>query len=199
LPVIEAFRRQVVKILSVVALFSVLVLALASLAGAAPAQKLQTFGTGKVALTAADSATIVIEPGQYGGVYVNSKSQGGKTLDQVSFGFTSSGDVQGGAPRFSLPIDDPATAVKGDGYAFLDAAGCGAAVGDNVSDQKTRVSTSDAACQVQYKDGSYANWAAFAEANPTLITTPGAIPFIIADWTPENTTGTFIVSNIVLR
>ena len=79
-----------------------------------------------VTVTGADSAKIVIRPGQYGGVYLNSKSQGGKTLDQVAFGFTSTGDVQGGAPRFSLPIDDPATAVKGDGYAFIDAANCGA-------------------------------------------------------------------------
>ncbi len=70
------------KLVSVVALFSVLMLALASFAGAAPAPKpLKTFGTGAVT-TGTDSATIVIDPGEYGGVYVSSKSQGGKTLNQ---------------------------------------------------------------------------------------------------------------------
>ena len=117
-------------------------------------------------------------------MYINSKSQGGKTLDQGRFGFKSSGDVHGGAPRFSLPIDDPATPTKGDGHAFIDAAGCGAVVGDSAN-VATTVSTENEACHVQYKDGYYANWDAFAAANPTLITTPGAIPFIIADWTPR--------------
>jgi hypothetical protein len=181
-----------VKILSVVALFSVLVLALASLAGAAPAQKLQTFGDGVVTIET-NSATIVIDAGEYGGVYLNSKSQGGKTLNQVAFGFTSSGDVQGGAPRFSLPIDDPATAVKGDGYAFIDAANC-AAPGDLDSAMKY-VATDNLNCKVFYGNQSFANWATFADANPTLITTPGAIPFIIAD----GTAGTYAVSDIVLR
>ena len=171
-------------------------LAVASLAGAAPAQKLQTFGTG-VAITGTNSATIVIHEGEYGGVYLNSKSQGGKTLDQVAFGFTSSGDVQGGAPRFSLPIDDPATAVKGDGYAFLDAANCGAPVGQGTATQD--VTTWNSNCKVFFGSESFENWTAFAAAHPTFITTPGAIPFVIADWTPAGTTGTFKVSNIVLR
>ena len=126
-------------------------------------------------------------------MYLNSKSQGGKTLGQVAFGFTSNGDVQGGAPRFSLPIDDPATPVKGDGYAFIDAANCGALVGPGTA--KQYVATDNPDCKVFYGNQSFPNWAAFAAANPTLITTPGAIPFIIAD----GTAGNYAVSDIVLR
>jgi hypothetical protein len=182
-----------VKIVSVVALFSVLMLALASLAGAAPAQKLQTFGTGEVSVAGASATIVLSDANQYGGVYLNSKSQGGKTLNQVTFGFISKRDVQGGAPRFSLPIDDPATALKGDGFAFIDAANCGALVGPGTATQK--VTTENPDCKVFYGDQSFANWATFADANPTLITTPGAIPFIIAD----GTAGTYAVSDIVLR
>jgi hypothetical protein len=188
-----------VKLVSVVALFSVLMLALAAFAGAAPAPKpLKTFGTGVVA-AGTDTATIVIDPGEYGGVYVQSKSQSGKTLDKVDFGFTSSGDVQGGAPRFSLPIDDPATAVKVDGYAFIDAANCGAAVGDNPTVDATFVSTVNPACKVYFNGPGYANWDAFAAAHPTYKVAPGEIPFIIADWTPAGTTGTFVLTDIELR
>ena len=70
------------KLVSVVAVFSVVMLALASFAGASPAPKpLKTFGTG--AITAGtDSATIVIDPGEYGGVYVQLEEPGGKTLNQ---------------------------------------------------------------------------------------------------------------------
>lgn len=186
------------KLVSVVALFSVLMLALASFAGAAPAPKpLQTFGTG-VVTAGTDTATIVIEAGEYGGVYLNSKSQSGKSLSNVSFGFTTTGDVQGGAPRFSLPIDDPATSVKGDGYAFIDAANCGAPVGQGTTNP-LRVATGQESCKVYFGGEAHDNWAAFAEAHPTYVVTPGKIPFIIADWTPAGTVGTFVISDITLR
>jgi len=175
------------KLVSVVGLLAVLMLTLASFAsGAAPAPKLQTFGTGEVTV-GADSATIVNDTaGEYGGVYLNSKSQSGKTLNKIDFGFTSTGNVAGGAPRFSLPIDDPATSAKGDGYAFIDVNGCG---GD------TDVSTTNANCIVYFGNQVHANWDAFAEAHPEYVVTPGVIPFIIAD----GSLGTFSVSNIDLR
>jgi hypothetical protein len=164
-------------------------LAVASFAGAAPAPKLQTFGTG-VTIDGSDSATIDIVAGEYGGVYLNSKSQSGKTLSNVDFGFTAAGDVAGGAPRFSLPIDDPATSAKGDGYAFIDVNSCG---GD------TDVSTWNDDCVVYFGNQVHDNWNAFAAAQPTYKVTSGVIPFIIADAVPSDGTGHYEISDIVLR
>lgn len=152
---------------------------------------LKTFGTGEVTVTGADSATIVNDNGEYGGVNIQSKSNSAK-LASVVFQFTSRADVGGGAPRFSLPIDDPATKGKDaglDGYAFLDAANCG-----GVSGGTTLVSTQNPACKVFYGSGMWDNWAAFAAANPTLRVAPGFTPFIIAD-----VAGSYEVTDIVLR
>src|SRR3989442_10306439 len=66
---------------------------------------LQAFGTGTVTITGVDSATIVNASGQFGGVYIQSKTQSGMPLSAVNFSFVSFGDVTGGAPRFSLPIN----------------------------------------------------------------------------------------------
>src|SRR2546428_8104099 len=74
---------------------------------------LQAFGTGTVTITG-DSATIDNAanstgpfPFQYGGVYLQSKDQSGRLIGDVglSFSFTSKGDVTGGSPRFSIPIN----------------------------------------------------------------------------------------------
>ena len=177
------------KLVSVVALFSVLMMALAAFAGAAPAPKpLKTFGTGQVT-AGTDTATIVIDEGEYGGVYVQSKSQSGKTLNNVDFGFTSRGDVQGGAPRFSLPIDTDGVGKTVEGYAFLDAAGCG-----GVSGVPMLVSTQSGTCHVNFNGADFANWTTFAAENPTYRMSPGAIPFIIAD-----VPGSYAVDSIVLR
>jgi hypothetical protein len=173
----------------VVAAFAIAATATVALAGKAT---LQTFGTGVVTLTGEDSATIVNDAGEYGGVYIKSKSNSAKLVDVV-FQFTSRADVTGGAPRFSLPIDDPATKGKDaglDGYAFIDAANCG-----GVSGGTTLVSTQNPACQVFYGAGSWANWAAFAAANPTLHIASGYTPFIIAD----GAAGSYNVTDIVLR
>jgi hypothetical protein len=174
-----------------IGVLGIAVLALVLTASAALAGKatLQTFGNG-VVTTTSDSAKIVLDqPGEYGGVYLQSKSNSGKLAD-VDFQFTSTGDVTGGAPRFSLPIDNPATSTKGDGHAFIDAANCG-----GVSGEDTVVSTERATCAVFYGSGSWANWNAFVADNPTLRVTPGATPFIIAD----GALGTYNVSDIVLR
>ena len=137
--------------------------------------------TGTVTVTGDGTATIVNGAGEYGGVYLSSKSQSGKTLNDVDFAFTSTGAVAGGAPRFSLPIDDPATSAKGDGYAFIDVNSCG---GD------TNVSTDNDNCIVYFGNQVHANWDAFAAAHPEYVVTPGVIPFIIAD----RTRGTYSVS-----
>jgi hypothetical protein len=163
-----------------------------SVAASASPNKLQTFGTGTVTVTG-DSATIVNAGGEYGGVYINSRSQGAKPLNAVHFSFVSTGDVAGGAPRFSIPIDTDGTGGTVEGYAFLDAAGCGATVGPNTT-ASTTVDTASATCAVNFNSVDYANWDAFAAANPTYRTAPGAIPFIIADQA-----GTYTVSSIDLR
>jgi hypothetical protein len=158
----------------------------------ASANNLQTFGTGTVTIGPdGDSATIVLTASdQYGGVYLNSKSQSAKPLNAVHVSFVSTGDVTGGAPRFSIPIDTDGVGGTVEGYAFLDAAGCG-----GVSGGTTTVSTSSSVCHVNFMGADYANWAAFADANPTYRIAPGAIPFIIAD----GSIGSYAVESIDLR
>jgi hypothetical protein len=159
-----------VKLVSVVALFSVLMLALASFAsGAAPAS-LKTFGTGAVAVTGSKSATIVNGAGEYGGVYVQAKSLHGKLIGKTAFSFTSTGSIEGGAPRFSIPINWDGSFDENADYAFLDVANCG-------SDW---VSTDNAACKVFFHSESFDNWADFASTYPAY-KIADAIPFIIAD------------------
>jgi len=159
----------------------------ASVAQAAPSQKLKTFGTGEVTLTGTD-ATIVNTAGEYGGVYIQANSQRNTSISDVDFSFTSTGDVGGGAPRFSIPIDDPTVNGSVNGYAFMDAANCG-----GISDESTLVSTDAATCAVFFGAGSYANWDAFATANPTFRTSPGSVAFVIAD-----VPGDYAVTGIVL-
>jgi hypothetical protein len=128
-------------------------------------------------------------------VYVNAKNQGNKLLGAVSFSFTSTGDVAGGAPRFSIPINTGGDSSSVAGYAFLDAANCGATVGPNTT-VSTTVSTDNPNCKVFFGTSisGYPNWAMFASQNPTYRIAAGAIPFIIAD----GTTGSYAVSSIQL-
>jgi hypothetical protein len=160
-----------------------------SIAASASSNKLQTFGTGTVTITTADSATIVNDAGQYGGVYVNAKNHNGKPLSAVGYSFDSTGDVAGGAPRFSIPIDTDGIGGTVEGYAFLDAAGCG-----GVSGETTTVSTLSSTCAVNFQSVDYASWSDFAATNPTYRTAQGAVPFIIADQA-----GSYTVSSIDLR
>jgi len=164
-----------------------------SVGASASATKLQAFGT--AVITSADSATIVNGVGDDGGVFLNSKSQSGKPLNAITFSFVSTGDVAGGAPRFSIPIDTDGVGGTVEGYAFLDAAGCGATVGPNTT-VSTLVSTTVATCKVSFNSPNYNydNWDAFAAANPTYRIAPGFIPFIIADQQ-----GSYAVRNIDLR
>jgi len=159
---------------------------------AAPNVKYRTFGSATVTQGPAGTFTIVsdaIDPAvggpEYGGVYLNSRSMSGKRIGRVTFSFTSSGDVTGGAPRFSIPINTDGKTNKVAFYAFLDVNGCGSPV----------VSTASASCTVYAGSETFANWSAFAKAHPTYRIAPGKIPFIIAD----GSFGTFKVSDIVLR
>ena len=88
---------------------------------------LRSFGTGDVTIEG-DAATIVLdEAGEYGGVYLKPRSLSA-TLSGLEISFRSTADVAGGAPRFSIPIDDRDPATK-DTYAFLAADRCGGATG----------------------------------------------------------------------
>lgn len=181
-------RRLVVATVTVT--FAVSIVATA--AHAAPAPKpLKTFGTGDVVATT-DSATIDNDAGEYGGVYLGSKSQSSKSLAGVVFEFRNgNGDSNAGSPRLSLPIDTDNKANTNNGYAFLDVYNCGGVSGDN-----TLVSTQSGACKVNFGGTDYANWAAFVAANPTYKMGQGYIPFIIAD---DPAGGAFAVDHIVLR
>jgi hypothetical protein len=161
----------------------VAVLACVAIAGTViAAPKLNTFGSADVRVNGG-TVTITTDDGQdpdwggpkYGGVYLNSKSLSGKYIGSVDFSFVSTGDVSGGAPRFSMPIDvDENGGV--DGYAFIDAGNCG-----GTSDNPVTVGTSNPACDVYFGSEGFANWDAFYAAHPAYRMAPGAIPFIIAD------------------
>lgn len=156
-------------------------MAITTTALAAP--PLQSFGTGDVQV-ADGSATITNEAGEYGGVYLKARSLQNKPLASADFWFTSTGANAGGAPRFSIPIDTDGNTRTTEGYAFLDVNGCG---GD------TFVSTTNDACTVWFASVQYANWHAFAAANPTYRISRDT-PFIIAD-----VEGTFSVEDISLQ
>ena len=161
---------------------AVAAIAFGGVAASASPNKLQSFGTGTVMING-DSATIDNNAGEYGGVFLTSRSLSAKPLNAVHLSFDSSGDTAGGAPRFSIPIDDGTSVLK---YAFLDVLGCGYTTGT--------VSTDLANCHVNFNSVDYANWDAFASANPTFRIAAGQIPFIIAD-----EPGSYAVSNIDLR
>lgn len=145
--------------------------------------QLRSFGTGDVTING-NSATIVNDGGEYGGVYLNSKSWSAK-LASVRMSFVSAGEVGGGAPRFSIPIDTGGNAAV-DGYAFIDVNSCGS----------NTVSTTSSNCMVYFhtEPAPYDNWAAFAAAHSDWRVAPGYIPFIIAD-----VEGNYVVNNIQLR
>ncbi|HEU4918107.1 MAG TPA: hypothetical protein VFT20_00105 [Candidatus Limnocylindrales bacterium] len=151
---------------------------------AAPSGQLRTFGTGDVNLTGPDGATLVNDTGEYSGVYLNSKSQSAKPIGSVSFSFDYSGDIAGGAPRFSIPVTIDGDKAE-EGYAFLDAINCG---------NTGTVSTTSPTCAVFFGSEAFPNWAAFAAAHPTYRIPPASIPFVIADQP-----GTYVITGIDLR
>jgi hypothetical protein len=150
---------------------------------APPPQKLNCFqgGGGACSVDSSNNTAILDVPsGGYAGVYVNGKSYSNKPLGSVGFSFTYFGDVSGGSPRLSIPINDGTSPTP---YAFIDAAGCGYVSDVGVPNQFHTVSTTLTNCQVSFKSPNYnyANWDAFAAANPTFTISNGTLAFVIAD------------------
>jgi hypothetical protein len=173
------------RLISTIALAALAMVVLVGTSSGAPAN-LKTFADpgSTVTVQSSSSATIVnTTAATDGGIYVQGKSLNGKLLGKVSFGFTSTGDVTGGAPRFSIPIND------GSAYAFMDAANCGGTTGGT-----TLVSTTNPSCMVFYASESFPNWNAFAQAHPDY-TIGSQIPFIIAD----GSVGTYVLTDIDLH
>lgn len=145
---------------------------------------LRSFGTGDVSINGG-AVTIVNGAGEYGGVYLNSRSLSAKPLRAVHISFTSTGFHTGGAPRFSIPVNTG----HGDGkdrYAFIDVNNCGSSL----------VSTDNDACPVflNFSNESFTNWDDLVATHPKWRMASGSIPFIIAD-----EPGTYHVQNIDLR
>ena len=122
--------------------------------------------------TAKNAATLDTTAGGDAGLYLKGNRFSDRALSDVDFSFDYDGDIAGGAPRLSIPIDE-----NGDGeteaYAFIDANSCGGGSAGTVS-------TTASNCVVYYSSGSYANWDAFAAANPDYAIAT-AVPFVIAD------------------
>ena len=125
--------------------------------------------------------SVPVGSGDYSGVYYQTSSLNGQLLGdvtQLSFNYT--GVPTAGSPRISLPIDADGNGTT-DFYAFIGAFYCnnGSGLVDAIN---------DSTCQIFVGSASWANWAAFAAANPTWHV--GAIPFVIADdagfWTVFN-------------
>jgi hypothetical protein len=154
----------------------------ASVVTAAPAkaQALNCFVGGFATCTVTSDNTATLQVAAFGaaGVYVNGKSYSGKPLTAVHFSFNYSGDVGGGSPRLSIPINDGSGTTN---YAFIDAAGCGYVSDDPLINLFHTVSTDDPACHVNYLGVDYANWDAFAADNPTFRIANGTLAFVVAD------------------
>lgn len=113
--------------------------------------------------------------GSYAGVYFNAKNTQGKAPAAVDYSFDYVGSQSGGAPRFSIPIDETRDGTA-EAYAFMDANSCGT-VGSGT------VSTTVANCGVYYQSDFYPNWDLFsaaAAANGWTVAKKDT-PFIIVD------------------
>ena len=117
--------------------------------------------------------------GSYAGVYYATSELSGDSVATVTglsftYSCTSAATcVTGGSPRMSIPID---TNMNGgtESFAFIDANNCG----------QTGLTggTVNQACPVFFGSTLYANWAAFAAANPNArIANDDQVPFVIAD------------------
>jgi hypothetical protein len=142
--------------------------------------------TGGATLNTIDSDTNANNA--YAGVYYANSSFSGKPLLAASsaaftYAAAEGTTATGGSPRISIPID-----ANGDGttdsYAFADTLGCNNGSADNGT-----LALTDPTCTIADGAGSWANWAAFAAANPTWMISDG-VSFIIADqpgmWTVTN-------------
>ncbi|HET7494422.1 MAG TPA: hypothetical protein VFJ80_03170 [Candidatus Limnocylindrales bacterium] len=159
------------------------VMAIAGTAVAKQPSKLQTFGTGDASLTGG-VLTLHNDANEYSGVYLQTNSRRARPIGSLHITFDRSGDIEGGAPRFSIPISTHRNG-RLDAYAFIDVNSCGGGA---------TVSTDAANCGVYFRNDFFANWAAMVSAHPTWRLAAGKVPFIIAD-----VAGDYVISNIDLR
>jgi hypothetical protein len=116
--------------------------------------------------------------GSYAGVYYASSNISGDligTVTGLSFTYSCTSTtncVTGGSPRMSIPIDTNNNGTT-ESYAFIDANNCGLTAAQS--------GTVTQACPVFFGSTLYANWTAFANANPTYRIATDAVPFVIAD------------------
>jgi hypothetical protein len=177
------------RLLVILAVLSALLAMSATTAQAASSKQLRCFADSPATCTLGDSgssAFLDVPAGADAGVYYINGKRTGRTLSSVDYTFqyrcsdvnaATAGDcVNGGSPRWSIPIDTNGDG-KVDGYAFIDAAGCGYTSDYNVVHV---VSTTLSNCQVTFQGVTYANWDTFAADNPTY-RIGNALPFVIAD------------------
>ena len=179
------------KRLLVVAAFAIF--GLVGTAAAAPPQSLSCFGESPATceVTQNSGAKLNTSAGGYAGVYLAGKNfqtaVQNQSISKVDFSFGYYCDdqtldktscVSGGAPSYRIPISTDGQAKTTELYAVIDAANC---------DYTGTVSTNASNCEVFFLGGtgaggatSYANWDAFAAANPTWVVSKD-IPFIIQD------------------
>ena len=176
------FYLKRLTLITIAAAVVAIVMASVSMAAPAKAQRLNCFsgGGGTCSVSDNNTATLGVPGGGYAGVFVNGKSYSNKPLSSVDFSFTYWGDVSGGSPRLSIPIDNGTSPTP---YAFIDAANCGYVSDTGAPGGNTFhfVSTTLANCRVFFDGVLWANWDTFAAANPTLRIANGTLAFVIAD------------------
>jgi hypothetical protein len=143
----------------------------------------RTFGDGDITFT---GGTVHLDngAGEYSGIYHRGNPLSGRRLANVHVSFISSGATEGGAPRFSIPLNT-GHAESTTPFAFLDVNNCGS----------NWVSTDNPHCKVflNFSSESFSNWDDLAATHPTWRIPRHGIPFIIAD-----VPGHYVVSHIDL-
>ena len=160
---------------------STAVIGLAGSANGAAAGNPLCFTSGDGSCTKEGKSVHLIAPGEGtsgAGIYFNAKSTQGKTPGAVDYSFDYVGNISGGSPRLSIPIDTDGNGGY-DAFAFLDAPNCG-----GVDGVPGTVSTTSDTCPVYFGNTVYPNWDAFssdAAANGWTIAKKNT-PFVVADY-----------------
>ena len=172
-----------------VTLTLVVAFAIATASGAAGSLKCGA-GAPATCSVSGETATFDTSSGGFAFAYYTNSKANGSSLASVDYSFQYNCDplddsvscTGGGSPRWSIPINTNQNGTV-EGYAFLDAHGCGDA---------GTVTTTSSACAVNFQGVDYANWDAFAAANPTY-RIGHAVPFVITDTTEPGTTLIFAI------
>ena len=161
----------------------------------APGQnKLVCFQSGDATCTtntsgAKGSATLAVTGAGAAAVYYTGFNDSiyGVPLSQVTqLSFNYTGTATGGAPRFSIPIDENNDGLT-EQFAFVGATLCNN--GNGLVDV-----IKDSTCNVNYNSVDYPNWAAFAAAYPAAeVALTDNYVFVIAD-----EVGTWTVNNVII-